>query len=135
VADVGDTINFELTQGEDWIVQLFWTDEYGSPMTAASDPCQMDVKDGTGQLLAQFLPSNATASAPQIVIGNASGVIQITAPSAVTATWDAGTYNCDIFATYYDPSMPFTNQSQAVAVCSGLFTVLPAISNPLVAII
>ena len=117
-----DTLEFEMTQGEDWAVQIFWTDEDGDPIPVIS-PCRMEVRDTTGALILQFADANAAATKPSVTITGSQGLLQLSCPTVYSKTVNPGMYLCDLWVTANNGVSPFT--AQDVPVASGRFIVMP----------
>lgn len=108
-------VEFEIVRGEDWSVQIFWTDEYDEPVPV-SEPVLMDVKDSTGQIAMRFTTSTDSESAPHVTMSGTLGFLQLTVPRSVTALLVPGRYVCDMFAAVADTTGPFVRQAQQLFV-------------------
>jgi hypothetical protein len=123
---VADAVEIELTVGEDFAAQIFWTDEYGDPVPVA-EPALLDVKDANGQIAMRFATTSDAATQPKLVISGFIGFFQLTAPSVVTRTLTPGKYLFDLFAAVADSAPPFSSQQRQVI--SGWFVALPRVTQ------
>lgn len=93
-------VPMEIDQGEDWTVDLIWTDEYDNPVPVVH-PCRLDVKAPTGQTIISLSsdPDIPEEDIPPINISTATGILQLHIPAAVTENLNPGSYQYDLFAT------------------------------------
>lgn len=97
-------VPIDVYQGEDFTAHIVWTDDFDEPLPVI-DPCRMDIKDGTGQLLitletpAEALPEGEI---PSISLSSDIGLIQLHMEDSVTAAFPTGSYHYDLFVTVSD---------------------------------
>lgn len=95
----------EITQGEDWTVQVVWTDNYDDPQFVVH-PCRMDIKSPTGGTLIQLEtnPAIPDGEVPTIGLSEEMGLIQLHLDADSTSAFPPGIYNYDLFVTADDGS-------------------------------
>jgi len=122
-----ENLEIELTAGEDFAAQIYWTDEDGDPIPI-QEPCRLEVRDSAGLLVMQFATENAASYATKaaIILTGSQGLMQISVPTSITKTVAPGTYLFDLWATTADGVSPFASADSPVA--SGTFIVLPRIT-------
>lgn len=103
----------DIDAGEDFVAQLYLVDEDGQPIPFGSQ-ARMDVRDENGALVLQFASENAGATATKaaVSITGAQGLLQLSAPKAVTRAIAPGSYRGDLFAVVAGAVEPFTDQMQ-----------------------
>lgn len=92
-------IDIFINQGEDFAVQLIFTDEQDNPLNLAN-PFRMDVKDTTGQIQISLSSSDTPpdfGEIPEIAVSSAIGLVQLSLTSAVTNELASGQYVYDLF--------------------------------------
>ena len=124
---INNQIELQVVQGEDYVAQMVWTDEYNNPVPCSS-PAMMDVVDATGSIVLRFVPYVDPTSGPCLTMASAPGTIQISIPAAWTSAVPAGTYACDLFATAATNTSPFVN-GQLQQVFSGTLVMYPRITK------
>lgn len=106
-----------IDQGEDWTVQLIWTDNYDEPQNVLA-PCRMDVKHTlTGQtMFSLFTPTEELppGEIPPISLSSEIGMIQLHVPRATTEALIPGQYHYDLFASVDDGDVYAGNQVQRI---------------------
>jgi hypothetical protein len=118
VTDTGTQAVLLVDQGEDYVVQLFITDDYGNLVTLTG-AAGMVCRDANGQtLFAANGGSDPTAGAALTVLP--TGFIQLSIPSATTGTWAPGAYSWDMAAEAVDNSVFAT---RLIKVAAGVLTV------------
>lgn len=106
-------VPLSIDQGEDWTVQLVWTDDYSEPIPVVA-PCRIDMKDVTGATVMSLetpetpLPDGEI---PPIALSTDIGLIQLHAPKEQTAAIPPGQYQYDLFATVNDGDAYAGNQT------------------------
>jgi hypothetical protein len=93
-------VPLDITQGEDWTVEIVWTDEYNEPVEV-SHPCRMDIKAATGQTFVtlETNPEIPDDAIPGINVSSSMGMLQLHIPRAQTAALLPGEYFYDLFVT------------------------------------
>lgn len=113
---MNDTLELHVDIGEDWVAQIFWSDEYNDPITAA-EPILADVKDANGQIAIRFVSASDPQTEPHIQSSGFSGFFQLSIPKEWTVKLVPGRYLFDLFSGVADSSPPFQDQQQKV--CEG----------------
>ena len=104
-----EQVVIEITQGEDFVAQVYWTDVDGGAQLLTT-PCRMDVRDADSNLLMQFKTGNTVSTQATITLSVAAGFMQLTCPKEVTRVLAAGRYRFDLFVTANNGVAPFTTQ-------------------------
>lgn len=93
-----------IDQGEDFTMQIVWTDDFGRAQKMIA-PMRMDIV-GPGNSVILSLTTPVTdppdGEIPEISYSTDVGIIQIHIPKAQTAALNPGVYNYDMFATVND---------------------------------
>ena len=91
----------DIDQGEDWTVDIVWTDMFDEPVEL-SHPCRMDIRSKSGQIFAQ-LETNPTlpdGEVPSMNVSSSMGLIQLHMPYTQTQELLPGVeYQYDLFVT------------------------------------
>lgn len=111
----------EVTAFSDMACQIVWSDDQGAPIPC-DKPARAEVKDSKNAIVVTFDDDASPSSAAVITASATAGVIQLTAPRALTRTWVPGRYAIDIFATVTDAAAPFED-GQYRLVWAGWFVV------------
>ena len=92
-----------IDQGEDWTVQLVWTDSFDEPVYVIH-PCRLEIKTKQGQTVVQLEtdPEIPDGSIPGINVSSDIGLIQLHVPKEQTVALLPGVYHYDLFATMDD---------------------------------
>ena len=111
-----EKLEIEMAQGEDFVAQIYWTDEDGEPLKIQT-PCRMEVRNPANQIILQFDTSDTgnTATLAALVITGAQGLMQISCPKTVSKLVAVGTYPFDLWATLDEGVAPFAAQLTKVA--------------------
>lgn len=96
-----ELVDLIIDRGEDWSVQLYWTDYGSNPFTVLS-PIRMEIRANTGQVLATLTPKVNDDDYPYIIYNSESGLIQLQIPSEETDAMPPGIHRYDLFVTYDD---------------------------------
>jgi hypothetical protein len=104
-----EQVVIEITQGEDFAAQIYWSDELGDPQSLTT-PCRMDVRDTDNALVMQFKTGNTVASQATLVLSANAGFLQMSCPKEVTRVLQAGRYRFDLFVTANNGVQPFPAQ-------------------------
>jgi len=101
-------VDLVMDQGEDWSVQIFWTDMYNNAIEVA-DPMRMDIKNDAGQVIYALQYGSLEGSVAVIDYAGPTGFIQLQIPSAITRDLVPGNYFYDLFVTMpdIDSDIPF----------------------------
>ena len=92
-----------INQGEDWTVDIVWTDNYDEPM-AVVHPCRLEIKNRQGQTLVSLEsdPDIPEGTIPGINISTDIGLMQFHIPREQTSALPPGEYHYDLFASVTD---------------------------------
>ena len=122
-----ETLEIEVVVGEDFAAQIAWTDEDGNAVPVVA-PCRLEVRDMANNLVIQFDTTNAGSATTKaaLILTGSDGVMQISAPRAITTALKPGRYLFDLFAVTTPSPAPFT--SQEVQVINGWFLVSPRVT-------
>lgn len=121
------SVELEVVQGEDWTVDVLWTDSYDQPQPV-EHPCRMVVKDGAGATLITLdtNPSIPDGEVPGIAVSPDFGLLQLHIDSEATAAFPPGQYVYDIFGTVNGDSYA---GDQQVFLFGGAFLVRNAVTE------
>ena len=117
-------VDLVIDQGEDWTVQLYWTDFFDDPHNL-THPLRMTIKSPLGQNLISLnsvLPEDQVPGEVQSVSWSEdTGWIQIHIPAAQTGAFTPGDYLYDLFVTLNaDPAVEFGSPlNQTVRLIAG----------------
>lgn len=93
-------IDLIINQGEDWAVQMIFTDERDRAMNLVN-PFRMDIRDTTGQVQHTLETDDTDPTlqngVPGIVVSSSIGLVQLYLDDAVTSDLVPGLYYYDIF--------------------------------------
>jgi hypothetical protein len=117
---VADSVDLTVVRGEDFVCQIFWTDNYGEPIPVTS-PVEAAVRDEVGQGVLRFIPENDPTTQPQITY-NTQGFFQLTLPASRSWALYPGVYAFDLWASVVDSAPPFAAQRQQVIQGTMTFT-------------
>jgi hypothetical protein len=97
-------VPIEIDQGEDWTVQIVYTDDMDQPYHVVA-PCRMDIKNKQGATQLSLMtpetpPPDGTI--PDILLSRDIGLIQIHIEDSTTAALLPGVYKYDLFVTIND---------------------------------
>lgn len=97
-------VDLEVDQGEDWGVQIFWTDAYNNAQPVNS-PMQMDIKNDAGQVIYSLVTTDTAPYPPvqTITYSADTGFIQLQIPKEDTVQFVPGVYSYDLFISVPDP--------------------------------
>lgn len=110
--------------GADMACQIVWSDDNGNPMPA-DVPARAEVRGDGNTLLVAFDDGADPATEAAISCSPSDGIIQLTAPKAVTSGWTPGVYNVDVFTTV-EAAPPFDVSGQYRPAFTGQFIVSQA---------
>ena len=96
-----DDVILELTQGEDFGAQIYWTSLDQEPFTVMA-PMRMEIRDAMGNTLYTLATSDAGTENPTILYNSGSGLIQLMMSAVDTKNFPVGMYEYDLFVTYQD---------------------------------
>lgn len=117
-------INLDINRGEDWTVQLIFTDDQDNPMNLAK-PFRMDIKDQAGVIVCALTstddPPDFQTTIPEIEISSAVGLVQLHLTSAVTDALPNGSFVYDLFGHVDDGDVYAGDQ--VVRFCKGRVTI------------
>jgi len=121
-----DQLEVEMDQGEDFLVQMYWTDSDGKAVRVTT-PARAEVRDTTGALVMQFASENsaATATKAAVTLSATSGLIQLSAPKALTRALASGRYAIDIWSNVTVDDATFTGSKEELKVCTGWLLAYP----------
>lgn len=96
-------VDLIIDQGEDWTVQIYWTDFYDDPQQL-THPLRMQIKSPLGQVVADL---NSTLEVPEnefqpISYSTDTGWIQLHLADTETKTIPPGDYLYDLFVSVAD---------------------------------
>lgn len=97
-------VDLVIDQGEDWTVQLYWTDYYNDPHRVTA-PMRMQIKSPLGQVVADLYTPDAAWPAGEvapILYNSDTGWIQLHIPATQTDTIAPGNYFYDLFVNIDD---------------------------------
>lgn len=99
-----------IDQGEDWTVELIWTDNFDEPLPV-THPCRMTIKSKAGQTLAELYsdPDTPDGDIAPITLSTDTGTIQLYLPAEQTGAIPPGQYQYDMFVSM-EGSEPVGNQ-------------------------
>lgn len=109
-------VPLEIDQGEDWSVQIVWTDDYDEPMQIVA-PCRLDIKNATGAVQISLLTPDVEVpqgTIPAIGVTEDIGLIQLHIEDTATAALQPGLYYYDLFVTVNDGDAYAGNQRQRI---------------------
>jgi hypothetical protein len=109
-------VPIEIDQGEDWSVQIVWTDDYDEPMKIIA-PCRMDIKNmqGAVQLSLETPDTDVPpGTIPEIGVSEDIGLIQLHIEDTATAAMLPGVYQYDMFVTVNDGDEYAGSQRQRI---------------------
>lgn len=96
---MSDSVEMEIIQGEDWTVDVIWTDNYDVGMRVLH-PCKMTIKGSNGVLHTLVTnPDIPDGEVPGINLSTDIGLLQLHIPEEVTSEFEPGGYNADLFVT------------------------------------
>ena len=95
-------VDLVIDQGEDWSIQIFWTDMYNNALPVV-DPMQMDIKNDAGQVIYSMMYGVLEGTVETISYAGDSGFIQLQIPAAITNQFVPGNYYYDLFISTPDP--------------------------------
>lgn len=99
------TVDLSMNQGEDWAVQMIFTDENDRALNVVH-PARMDCKDTTGtvqfSLLSTDTPAASLDDIPGLTLSSSIGLVQLYLSSDRTDTLEDGTFIYDLFANVDD---------------------------------
>ena len=133
-------VDLHVKQGEDYTAQVFWVDDYGTPVPVTS-PGRMEVRsnDEQRQLLAlceDTAPDPGDTVRGYLALNDVSGVIDIFIPATVTAGMPTGSHVYDLFVHYRrtldsdDPAnQPLWGDDHIRSVISGMCHVRPRVTQ------
>jgi hypothetical protein len=123
-----ENLEIEITIGEDFAAQIAWTDDDGEPMPVVT-PCRLEARDINDVLVIQFATENSASAATEAAmeLTGSNGIMQISAPRAVTDGLGPGRYRADLFATLSGGIDPFA--AQQVQVLTGWVVVEPRVTK------
>lgn len=113
--------DLDISQGEDFALQLFWTDQINQPYKVCH-PMRLQARAATGQTVldlftadqAEELPSDASRT---LVYSTEGGVVQAVVPSDVTNQLPAGEeLFYDLFVSYESQSSDFITGGETITV-------------------
>lgn len=121
-----DQLEVEMDQGEDFAVQMYWTDSDGKAIRVVT-PARAEVRDTTGALVMQFASENAgnTATKAAVTVSVNSGMIQLSAPKVLTRALAAGRYAIDVWCNVTTDDATFTGSKEELKVCTGWLLTYP----------
>jgi hypothetical protein len=95
-----------IDQGEDWTVQIVWTDNFNEPQKLAA-PARLEIKNAVAATQLELStwdgdPDDPPPGIPQIAISDDIGMIQLHIPRDTTAALVPGEYQYDLFVTTSD---------------------------------
>ena len=97
-------VPLEIDQGEDWSVQIVWTDDYDEPQKVIA-PCRLDIKNLQGAVQLSLETPDVEppeGTIPDIGVSEDIGLIQLHIEDTVTAALQPGVYQYDLFVTVDD---------------------------------
>jgi hypothetical protein len=109
-------VPLEIDQGEDWTVQIVWTDDYDEPQKIIA-PARMDIKNlqGAVQITLESPTEDVpTGTIPDIGISEEIGLIQLHIEDTATAALIPGVYQYDLFVTVNDGDEYAGSQRQRI---------------------
>ncbi len=117
-------VDLMIDQGADFVVQIYWTDGSNSPFTVLA-PMRMDIKNGTGQIVATLQTDDAAPedSAKTIIYNSDSGLIQLQLGKEKTGQMGAGRYVYDLFVNYHTGNTSETEPVRLTRLIEGVITV------------
>jgi hypothetical protein len=95
-------VDLMMDQGEDWSIQIYWTDMYNNALEIV-DPIKMDIKNDAGQVIYSMQFGVLEGSIATISYAGDSGFIQLQIPTAITRDFVPGNYFYDLFISTPDP--------------------------------
>lgn len=103
--------NVSVIQGEDFVAQIFWSDNLNQPYTLCH-PAKMQVRTKRGGLVLEL--SSQSEQAQGLVLAEEQGLIQVYIPASVTSRLPVGSYSYDLFVTYESRTTGFGAATQTV---------------------
>lgn len=122
-------IDFTINQGEDWSVQIVFTDEQDNAMNLAS-PFRMDIRDTIGTIIVSLATSDDApdfGALPEIMLSSAVGLVQLHLEDTVTNALPTGQFVYDLFG-HVDDDDEYAGD-QVVRFCTGNVTVVKRITE------
>lgn len=106
-------VELEIIQGEDWTVDIIWTDPYDTGIPVVH-PCRLDIKGAGGQTLHTLLtnPELPDGEIPSINLSPNIGLIQLHIENTVTEAFPPGVYRYDLFANVDSDEATFPGAQQ-----------------------
>lgn len=97
---MAENLPLVINQGEDWTVQIIWTDSFDEPLPVIH-PCRMSIKSQAGQTLAELEtdPDIPEGEVPTIALSSEQGLLQLHIAAEQTAAMPPGFYHYDLFVT------------------------------------
>lgn len=97
---MAETVPMVIDQGEDWTVEIVWTDNFDEPNPVVH-PCRMAIRSTSGQTIAELLtdPTLPTGTVPSIAVSTETGLIQLHLAASQTSAMPPGQYHYDLFIT------------------------------------
>lgn len=109
-------VPLEIDQGEDWSVQIVWTDDYDEPQKIIA-PARMDIKNLQGAVQISLETPDTEipeGTIPDIGISEDIGLIQLHIEDTATAALQPGVYQYDLFVTVNDGDEYAGSQRQRI---------------------
>lgn len=120
-------VDLEVDKGSDYAVQLYWTDQYDSPI-AISHPMKMTVAFATPFT---YISTSEVPSGPQasyLSYNSSIGFVQLSLPDSYTNNLIPGIYQYDLWAQVLDPD-DINNTTKRTKIFGGSFVVVGAITT------
>lgn len=137
MSEYNNQVDLHVKQGADYTAQVFWVDDYDSPVPVIL-PAKMEVRTNDPQRVLLLTCENSEniggdTTLGYLAVSEAAGLIEIYIPSGATAMIPVGVHVYDLFANYrrYD-SIPGTTtwgDYHVRNVISGMMVVHPAVTN------
>lgn len=96
--------DLEINQGEDWALQIIWTDDVNEPYQVCH-PMRMQARSASGQTLIDVYSVDQTVTqpggtSPTMVYSTEGGVVQVIIPNSVTDQLPSGVLFYDLYVSY-----------------------------------
>jgi hypothetical protein len=127
MADTEPVVDLVVDKGEDYAIQVYWTDQYDEPLSV-TNPMKMMVAYPGGLT---YISDSDTPSGGQlqyITFNESTGFIQLSLPDSHTNTLIPGIYQYDLWAHVSDPDDTI-NTTKRTKLFGGSFVVNLAVTT------
>lgn len=110
----------EISQGEDWGLQIIWTDLINDAYQVCH-PMRLQARAASGQVVIDISSvdqesEQSPGTTPRMVYSTEGGVIQVIIPSSITSQLPVGELYYDLFTSYKSTSYDFVTNEETPTV-------------------